>query len=132
MIQQELNRTLTEYLNMGFNPYLDIIHEYDKCRVHMDSIVYLEKCQKVTEIHMIDGKVYRSYLPIYHFEEVLPKSMFLRISHSAIVNWRFLVKTRAYRATLRYGNKLVELGMWAKNYKWVKAEVIRRNISSNN
>ena len=132
MIQQELNRTLTEYLKLSFDPYLNIIHDYEPCRVHIDDIVYLEKCQKVTEIHTVDGKVYRSYLPLYHFEDELPKSMFLRISNSAIVNWRFLVKTKAYRATVRCGTKLVELGMWSKNYKWVKAEVIRRNIGSNN
>ena len=132
VIQSELSRTLTEYLNIGFDPYLDITHEYDKCRVHMDNIVYLEKCQRVTEIHMTDGKIYRSYIPIYRFEEMLPKSMFHRISSSAIVNWRFLVSTRAYRATIRCNGKLVELGMWSKDYKWVKAEVIRRNIGSNN
>lgn len=128
-IQRDLNHTLIEYLNRGFDPCITVTHDYKQKSLHLDSIVYLEKCQRITEIHMDDGKVYHSYVPIYQYEQMLPKTMFHRISSSAIVNWRYLEETIAYRAKVRCNGKLVELGMWPKDYKWVKAEHVRRSFN---
>ena len=126
-MQKVLEKLLMEYLKIDFCPYIEIVHDYEKIKLHMDSIVYMEKCMRVTEIHTVDGKVYRCYRPMHKFEEILPSSMFYRISCSAIINWRFLYQTRAYRATLRWNTQEQELAMSPKNYKWVKAECIRRN-----
>ena len=123
-IQRNLEKLIMSYLKISFNPYLDIIHDYEHYHIHMDKIVYLEKCQRVTEIHTTDGKIFRTYQPMYKYEELLPEAMFFRISQGAIVNWRFMHHVKGYRAIVRWGkDKSVDLPVSPKVYKFVKNEL---------
>ena len=50
-IQRNLEKLIMSYLKISFNPYLDIIHDYEHYHIHMDKIVYLKKCQRVTDVY---------------------------------------------------------------------------------
>ncbi len=130
-VQRNLEKLIHSYLNISFNPFLDIVHEYEHYHVHIDKIAYLEKCQRVTEVHTTDGEVYRSYRPMYKYQELLQESMFFRISQGAIVNWHFLKHVKGYRAIVSYGKgdkaKTVDLPVSPKVYKFVKGELALRS-----
>ncbi len=134
-LQKNLEKMLRDYLAISFNPFLDIIHQNGHYHVHMDKIAYIERCGRVTEVHATDGMVYRSYRPVYKYQELLPESMFCRISCGVIVNWRFLQSVKDYRAKIIFGKKpkiyRAELPVSTKVYQYVKAELtIRSNVNS--
>lgn len=124
-LQEELEQTIREYLDRGFDPYLRVTSDYEKLRLHVDGIVFIEREGRRAVIHTRGGEVYGCYQSLQQLEARLPASFFVRINSSTIINARYLLRLSPYEVTLqRAGQRLVR-AVSRRRY-WQLQEKLRR------
>ncbi|MCQ2252081.1 MAG: LytTR family DNA-binding domain-containing protein [Bacteroidales bacterium] len=68
------------------NRYIFIKSEYKVMRINLDQIKYVESMREYVRFHIEDSRPIMSLLTIKAVENYLPKSMFMRVHRSYIVN----------------------------------------------
>ena len=120
-LQEELEQAIREYLERGFDPYLRVTSEYEKLRLHMDSVVYIEREDRRTVIAMRRGVSFRCYQSLQKLEEQLPPSFFVRISSKTIVNVNYLLDLRPYEVTLQWAGRTITRKVSQRRYPLLAA-----------
>lgn len=112
---EDMNRAI-QRINRAVR-YISIVEDRHTIRLDIDRIVYIEKKERKTLIHMVNG-VHKTNKLLSQFEGELPKEMFVRIYQSYIVNIAFVKVLREKNVILKGIAQRLEVGRtYAENLK---------------
>ncbi|MDO5397954.1 MAG: LytTR family DNA-binding domain-containing protein [bacterium] len=89
--------------------YISIVEERHTIRLNIENIVYIEKEERKTLIHMING-VHKTNKLLSQFEDELPTEMFVRIYQSYIVNIAFVKLIKEKYVILKDTEQSLDVG----------------------
>ncbi len=97
--------------------YISIIEERHTIRLNVDNIIYIEKEERKTLIHMING-VHITNKLLSQIEHELPAELFVRIYQSYIVNLAFVKVLKEKHIILKHTGQSLNVGRtYAENLK---------------
>ena len=97
--------------------YISIIEERHNIRLNVDNIIYIEKEERKTLIHMING-VHITNKLLSQIEHELPAELFVRIYQSYIVNLAFVKVLKEKHIILKHTGQSLNVGRtYAENLK---------------
>ena len=97
--------------------YISIIEERHTIRLNVDNIIYIEKEERKTLIHMING-VHITNKLLSQIEHELPAELFVRIYQSYIVNLAFVKVLKEKYIILKHTGQSLNVGRtYAENLK---------------
>ncbi len=98
--KQQYELLLSSHNQPDDKKHLFIKTEYRIVRIEIDSIIYIESMSEYVRIHTIQSKPIMSLLSMKILEERLPKSKFMRIHRSYIVNLQKIVEVSKGRVIM--------------------------------
>lgn len=97
--------------------YISIVEERHTIRLNVENIVYIEKEERKTLIHMING-VHTTNKMLSQFEDELPTELFVRIYQSYIVNLAFIKILKEKNVILKRTGQSLDVGRtYSENLK---------------
>lgn len=117
LFAEDLCRAMKRIKNADRHKYISIIEERHTIRLNTEDIVYIEKEERKTKIHMVNS-IHKTNKLLSEFEAELPRGIFVRIYQSYIVNIAFVKVLKEKSVILNGTDQILDVGRtYAENLK---------------